>query len=43
MPDENVQKDNGRLTEVGGNRIINGLPYLPPEQRKKILLLSDDL
>jgi len=42
MSNENVQKDNGRLTGEGG-KLISGFPYLPREQRKKILLLSDDL
>lgn len=26
-----------------GHQLRNGFPYLPKEQRKKILLLSDDL
>jgi len=44
MSDETVQKENnGHLTEANGTRMINGFPYLPKNERKKILLLSDDL
>ena len=47
MLNEVTQKENGRLTEVVGihkiGDVINGFPYLPRQERKKILLLSDDL
>lgn len=43
MLNENVQEmENGRLT-TAGKALRNGYPWLPKEQRKKILLLSDDL
>jgi len=47
MSNEIIREENGRLIEQGGKPkhgdIINGFPYLPPEKRRKILVLSDDL
>ena len=48
MSNELLQKENtGHLIATSGNHkygdIISGFPYLPKEDRRKILLLSDDL
>jgi len=43
MLNDNTQEmENGRLTKVS-NITINGYEWIPKEQRKNILLLSDDL